>query len=82
MAWYYLDAAVPYEQYDWFLANCCCLGMLGSEEKVLSEGMEIRAYFKDEAIARKADAELKRKNPAIKTETGMSASLLGYRLDH
>jgi ribosomal protein L11 methyltransferase len=65
---FYLLLDIPSDSYETALGKCIEFDMMGCEEQETPEGIQIRAYFKDEETARKASRELKEKNPAIKSD--------------
>jgi ribosomal protein L11 methyltransferase len=67
MTFYCLNALIPPDQYDLAMALCYNLGMLGCEELNSTEGLRIKAYFKDELSAQEAVKEL--------NKTGRSESI-------
>jgi ribosomal protein L11 methyltransferase len=67
-SYYCLCILSPPDLYESTISACIELGMLGCEEKEMPEGVELKAYFKSEESARKADSELKKRNSARETD--------------
>jgi len=67
MATYCLNAVIPPDRFDLLIAQWQELGMLGCEELNSAEGLQIKAYFKDESSALQAVKNL--------NETGRSKNI-------